>query len=666
MSFEAATSVTASIAAFGIARGELVSMRAERAMITVLALCGLVLGLVLLATWIPYWLEWWRGTGTLPPLDLPLQPGPYRHYHIAAMLLALLLPASLQARVRRGIGPIAVLAAIAALGVVFMSGSRTAWLALLAVGLAAVVLRLRLRLSVVAGFAAIAGAVLAVLAFSGALATFTARLLNTYTLALRAETWSSALGIWLERPLTGWGPSSFAAVFRFNEDLPIYPDPGGHAHNLVVQVLLEAGAVGLVALVIGVFGLAIGIWRHPNRSSYAVAGIALFGLMSLVDLPGNFPMVLAVGICWAALAAPRASETQLAAAAHRNRAWTVPVSGALGAMIVAAVASSLLAWAAFDEARFRLGYGDLPAARRALDRAVALDPSMALYWRERGTRAAEAGDRRQAQSDLEHALRLNGGDATTLRVIATLAIDAGRPEDAIHVAQQAVEQRGTQLENQLTLAWAATQAGDGELANRALADALAWNPWVAAAPTWAETYALPTDTALRQAAASWAAEPDARQRSWEATWLRAMTGAEPLAGLSPTLAAIDATIRCDPPRAAELLAEAGTTANDFTGLVARLMLSSLTNDAEAFRAALDVSVLRRSEVAVLAGTDPGPASPVSDYEGDIGLYRRIPLPPAEVGSELPTRAEGFAAWLQNPFEAARRGAPESGLAQCAD
>jgi O-antigen ligase len=665
MSFDAATSVTASVAAFGIARGELLLMRAERAMITVLALCGLVLAAGLLATWIPYWMEWWRGTGTIPPLDLPLQPGPYRHYHIAAMLLALLLPAELQLRRRRRVWPVAIVAAIAALAVVLMSGSRTAWLALLVVGVAAALLKLRPRPAVVVGTGALAIGLLAALAFTGALASISSRLLNTYTLAIRAETWSSGLATWLDRPLLGWGPGSFAAVFRFQEDVPFFPDPGGHAHNLVVQVLLEAGLIGLAALAVGVAGLAIGIWHNQRRSAYAIAGLALFGLMSLVDLPSNFVMVLAIGISWAALAAPR-SEAARSEAAPRRRAWPVAVSGAIGAAIVVAVASTLLAMAAFDEARRSVDKGDLPAAREALDRSVAFDPSMALYWREKGARALEAGERSEGRTDLERARHLNPGDATTLRLLAVLAADDGRQEDAIHLARRAVDVRRTQFESHVLLAWIAGQAGDDELVIQALTDALTWHPWAAAAPTWADTFGFVAEIPVRHAAGARGPESDGRQRTWEATWLRAMTGVERIPDLAATLAVLDATIRCDLSRASGLLEDAGRSAHDRAALTARLMLASLTGDEEAYRAAVRVAILRRSELATLATTEPGPAAPFSDYEGDIGLYRRIPLAPMEWGPMLPTYAEGLAAWLQDPSDAARRGAPESGLATCTE
>jgi len=660
MSFEAATSVTSAVAAFGVARGELRSGRADRAAITVLAVCGSILALGFLAAWIPQWIQWWRGTGTIPPLDLPLRAGPYRHYHIAAMMLALLVPALFQFRQRARIGLFARAAVIAALAGVYMAGSRTAWVSLLLIGVATIIVRVRIRPAVIAGAVAVVGG-LGVLAFAGALGATASRLLTTLTLAIRAETWASALDIWLERPVTGWGPGSFASVFRFQQDLPIFPDPGGHAHNVFVQVLLEAGVVGLVALVLGLAALVIGIWRNERRSPYALMGVAVFGLMSLTDLPSNFPMVLAIGVCWAALAAPRMTEEGVATVSSR-RMWPLAMSGVMGAIIFGAVTSTLIGWAAFDAARTHLNGGDLSAARRALDQAVAFDPSMPLYWRLRGTLAEQAGDRQEAKGDLERALELNSGDATTLRALAVLAVDRGELAEAIHLARRAVALRVTGLNNQLMLAWVAIESGDGELATQALGDALIWYPWAAAAPTWTALFGPEVEPALHRAAAAWQTRD--RERSWEATWLRAMTGAESLADLVSSSAAVNAIIRCDPGQAARHLTDGGGAAHDKAGLTPQLMLASLLNDQDAFRAALAVAILLKSDLRNLAVDDPGPASPFSDYAEDVGLYKRIPFPPAELGPMLPTSAQGLAAWLQDPREAARRGAPRSALAKC--
>jgi hypothetical protein len=143
-----------------------------------------------------------------------------------------------------------------------------------------------------------------------------------------------------------------------------------------------------------------------------------------------------------------------------------------------------------------------------------------------------------------------------------------------------------------------------------------------------------------------------------------MAGDDRLSNLGRSAAAVDAIIRCDPSQAAALLTGAGGGDNDQLGLTARLMLASLMGDQQAYRAAITVAILRGSQLANIALRDPGPDSPFSDYGQDVGLYKRIPLPPAHVQPMLPTQGEGLSAWLQDPEEAARRSAPGSALAKC--
>ena len=419
--------------------------------------------------------------------------------------------------------------------------------------------------------------------------------------------------------------------------------------------------VGLAALVVCIVGLAIGIWRNERRSPYAVMGLTVFGLMSFSDLPSNFPMVLAIGVCWAALAAPRIPDVAIAAADSRPR-WPVVLSRAIGAVILVAVASTMVAWAAYDAARAHLNSGDRDGARRALDQAVALDPSLALYRRVRGTLAQEAGAYQAARSDLERALQLNSGDASTLRGLAVLAYSRGHPEDAVQFARRAVSLRPTSLNNELMLAWVATRIGERQLATRAFISAVMWYPWAAAAPTWTAVFGPVTEGVLKEAASAWDEHDGDRRR--EAIWLKAMTGARSSAGLAPSSAAVNAIIRCDPAQAAEELADSGGVAHDRAILIPQFMLASLLDDENAFRVALAAATLVRSDFVNLAVRDPGPASPFSDYEQDIRLYKRIPFPPTDIEPMLPTQAEGLSAWLRDPAEAARRSAPGSALADC--
>jgi O-antigen ligase len=662
MSFDAATSSVAFLAAFGIARTELIAAGAERAMITALALCGAVLAIVILAVWIPDWVAWWQATGTAPPLDRELPTGPYRGFHVVGMLSGLLLPALVQAGRRQSVGPVFLLAAVASLAVIYMSGSRSNWLALFAAAAAAAVVIFRPSRRFVVRASALVIVVLALFALSGALEAISARLLNTYTIATRVDIWQSALRLWLDRPLAGWGPGSFAATFTYGESFPLSPHFVGTAHNVAVQAILEAGLLGLAALVMVGAGLAIAIVRNRQRSGYALAGLTFFAVVGLTDMPTSHPMVMAIGLCWAASAAPRHQPDRRPA--QRGMSWRAATCAAVGLAIAMAVGSTLVATTAFNDARDRLAVGDVQSAQQSLNRAVSFDPSMALYWRELGILQIRKGNTALARLDLERALELNGRDATTLRGLAVLAVQEGRGAQALAFAERAAELQGTWVNNQVLLAWVATQLGSDEVARRAMADALTWYPWISASPTWTGVFDSPVDQPLRQAAAKWATQPSQRQVVWPATWLRAMTDGPPVSRLPPVLMAIDAIIRCQPEQATESLAAAGRVVNDEPGLTASMMLARLTNNEVAYREALLPAFLWRGELGVVVAGEPAPASAFSDYEYDAQMYDRIPIPSATIGPLLPTSTEGLAQWIQDPRNAARQGAPRSGLASC--
>jgi O-antigen ligase/tetratricopeptide (TPR) repeat protein len=662
MSFDAATSSVAFLAAFGIARGELLAAGAERAMITALAVCGAALAIVILAVWIPDWVQWWQAMGTAPPLDRELPSGPYRGFHVVGMLIGVLLPALVQAGRRRSVGPAFLLAAVASLAVIYMSGSRSNWLAVLAVAAGAMVVKFRPSRRFVVGASALALVVLTLLAASGALEAISARLLNTYTIATRVDIWQSAIRLWQDRPLAGWGPGSFAATFTYGESFPLSPRLVGQAHNVAVQAILEAGLLGLAALVVVVAGLAIAIARNKKRSGYALAGLTFFAVVGLTDMPTNHPMVIAIVVCWAACAAPRYRPP--GNPKPRGISWPAALSAVLGLATAAAVGSTLAATTAFNEARNELAGGDVQSAEQSLDRAVSFDPSMALYWRERGILHVRMGNVALARLDLERALKLNGRDVTTLRGLAVLAVQEGRRTEALTLAERAAELQGTWVSNQVLLAWVATQLGSDDVARRAMADVLTWYPWISASPTWTEVFDSPVDAPLRRAAAKWAAQPPQRQVVWQSTWLMAMTDGPPAGRLSPVLEAIDAIIRCQTERAAESLAAAGRSVNEEPGLTALMMLARVTNDEVAYRDAVRPAYLWRGELGLVVAGEPAPASAFSDYDYDTEMYDRIPFPSATIGPYLPTSVEGLAQWIHDPRSAARRGAPGSDLANC--
>jgi len=116
----------------------------------------------------------------------------------------------------------------------------------------------------------------------------------TYTAGRRLTLYRWALGMFAEKPLTGWGLGGWS-YYVFDRDVPAYP------HNLVLEIAAEEGVVGLAAL--GSFLLSVllamrRIWRNaPDLSFIApVFAFSLLATMTSGDINVNRPLWLWCGV----------------------------------------------------------------------------------------------------------------------------------------------------------------------------------------------------------------------------------------------------------------------------------------------------------------------------------------------------------------------------------
>lgn len=667
MSFDAAVNALAFAAAFGVARTELASEGARRWLTLALAASGFVVSLLLLSWWAPQWLAWIDETGQAPPFDLLLPAGIYRHHYYAAMLVTLLLPALVATLARPRLRLAAAVGVLASLAVIVMAGSRTIWLAVLVVAVALILIRARAYPRRLLWLGAVGAVGVVAIAISGSAGQLLARIGDLPTLGSRLAIWSTALERWAARPLVGDGPGSFGSAVTLGGFFDLYREVPLNAHNAIVQQLQETGIVGLVAMGILVASALIGLRTRPV-SVPAVAALALFGLMCMTDNPSARPNLAVLAIVWAGYALPRGEVVKPAGV--RARRSIVPALGTAAAAVIVAVVvlRTLAAAGAFEQARTALQRDDLEAARSALDTAVELDPGMALYVRERGVRAAEAGQTTPAIADIEKAAQLNPADATAHRALAVLRAGAGQPESGLASARVAFSLGREQAENGLTLAYVAGVAGEDAVRTEALVDALAANPYLAAAAGWPELFPVEGDLQELLVAAHPVrlATLEARGRSeYPEAWLPAATANPALVQAGPGLLAIDSVIRCELGEAGEILEAAPSReARGVAGLTAQILLARLTGDTAAVQQAILLARLWRLPLAGWADDLQGPASPFSDFAEDVRLYERNPLPSADMPPILPTSEEGIAIWLQDPKGAAERSAPASGLARC--
>jgi O-antigen ligase len=668
-SFDAATTALALVAAFLVAREVLASSRARDLAITVLGLCGLVLALAFLTLWGAVWIRWLSVPGAgLPPLDLILPVGPYRHYHVVGMTISMLLPAMIVIAGRRGlVRVIAIVGILAAISVIVMSGSRTVWLATI-VGLALPVMAQQaglLRRIPLAAYAA-AGAVALLVFLSGVANPVLNRLVGTSTITLRSEIWGATLDRWLAHPFAGSGPGTFSITLTLGEYFAHFPDVGRHADNAVIQLLAEAGMLGILSLALLVAAVIAGVRQRTDSPWAPLAGLLIFASSSFTDNPSDTSSLTVIALVWAALAT--AHEGAIAPAATDGRHRQVIRRASIGAFALVAISVSLtiLASWSFDQARALARRGEDVAALEHLSQAVRLDPAFALYRRERGIWAEVLGHHASALADLLAAHRLNIADASTLRALALLAGAAGEDEAAIHWAEEAVGLRATHAENRLTLAYVAEKAGNPELAAKALTEVLRREPWIAAASDWAELFPSGERlVTLLNRAQQEASKPLSDQRlSLADAWLAAELRLSPPAEMAPDAAASSAVIDCrlaDATGAIREMSAAEATGSD--ALQARILVATATND-PARHDVLELASLRWPLLGILATRQVGGDSPFSDPSVDVTIYRRRPMLAADLGLTFPTSTAGISMWLREPSAAAHLGAPGSGLDRC--
>jgi O-antigen ligase len=115
-------------------------------------------------------------------------------------------------------------------------------------------------------------------------------------LAKREEIFPTALQLFREKPLLGWGP--IANQYEVARRLPMHVDNRRDTHNLLLEVLTASGLVGTTFFVIG-FGLcALAAWRARTGPA-GVLPLAMFATLFVGNMSGNF---LTFKVYWVMLA----------------------------------------------------------------------------------------------------------------------------------------------------------------------------------------------------------------------------------------------------------------------------------------------------------------------------------------------------------------------------
>jgi tetratricopeptide (TPR) repeat protein len=249
---------------------------------------------------------------------------------------------------------------------------------------------------------------------------------SAVTLQSRLAMWWQAAGVALGAWLAGTGGGTFGlAIQPAHTDFNLW----SHAHNELVEWVVETGLVGVVAAVVALWLARPGPARNPRRALPITLAVAAIGVHALVDFPLQIP---ALAMATAGLFATRRSV-------HEPRVTVRPVvvRAVLGVLVLLQLVAA--GW----ELRTRQverAIAVLDAQRYQLD-AESVVATLAPW---RPELALARGWRKLAGDDPDGAVAVglavaadHPHDGSALRRAGRLLVAAGATEDALRVLDRA-------------------------------------------------------------------------------------------------------------------------------------------------------------------------------------------------------------------------------------
>jgi tetratricopeptide (TPR) repeat protein len=325
-------------------------------------------------------------------------------------------------------------------------------------------------------------------------------------------------------------------------------------------------------------------------------------------------------------------------------------------LAVIAVSVGMIAGGAFyyDAARDRAQSGNLAEARDSLSAAIAVDPGMALYWRQRGIIEVLTNSTTAAVLDLEEATRLNPSDDVAWRALAMSYRRSDDDRRAINALERAILVQRADPASLLLRAFWLVEDGESQDATDLLAYIVRVWPAVTGAPTWGdlmERAGSDPHSVYTYAAKLWKDRTEAP--SGDAILLSVLAEEPGLLPASTRGGWVQGSYDCG-----LLTAEA----EDWDRRQAHLWAASIR--ADAWHGAPPPDKIRVFEL--MTGFAPGTPSqaldpladtPLFGLSADLFGYRRPPIDWPGGINNLPSPDSGAYRWLFDP-EAARR---EAGL-----
>jgi O-antigen ligase len=468
---------------------------------------GVAVGVALLWIWesVGWWLE---GGPGLPPVGLDYSDDWFRNLNLLPVYLALSWPAVAHCLTRRAERWLGFAALGAMLVVTALSAARAAWIGIAAGAVAFGLLQLarhrggwRLRGRAVRWLVVAGTALVAVAVATGILPALLDGVTDLATLRVRTDIWDAALAGWRENPLAGSGLGTITGELLRGGLAAEGRAPAPHAHSVPVQLLAEAGLLGVLAAVLGLSAVAWRAVKHrgsdlaPDATIRfaAVAAIVAYAVDGLADNHSAIAAVDVLALANLALLAPaHPAGTGVGAPAAREgigvaRPFTV-ARVVLGVALLVLLGQAIV-WStgvvAWGRAQAAMAGGGWAEADAQLALAASLDPGFALYARELGKLRAALGDMKAGRRLIERAVRTNPADPNGHRAIGVLALVVGDHDAAIEPLRRAAELDATRLESFLLVGVAFDRAGLPEEADDAYATAIAQAPALLLSDGWA-------------------------------------------------------------------------------------------------------------------------------------------------------------------------------------
>jgi len=174
----------------------------------------------------------------------------------------------------------------------------------------------------------------------------------------------SAMEIWSQRPLIGWGAGTYGTMHPEYQYRVI--SASRDAHNFYVQSLPELGLIGFLLITWLVIEILFGLWRglkhDPRLVPIALGALAIL-LHFGVDIDAGYPVILALVAILIALGYYPNKETKGAEATSNNQIL-IPVAFAASVMLALPLVALFRGSTDAQTAENLQSWGDYP---RALD-----------------------------------------------------------------------------------------------------------------------------------------------------------------------------------------------------------------------------------------------------------------------------------------------------------